>query len=396
VEWAARFSGNFWNIICAVCTMDAHVVMKLAGGGFGGSSSQFVAVQRQRGLVEAAPSSSRLAGNVRVISFGKQAANLSSSTVGCSLGRTCIGSKSIGDSARTASFARNHGPPASLWMSFKVQNLLTRIYATNGAEEEASRSKSYDVNEVIDHVVESEAKNMPEMAREAAPSPLPEGEPSPFSPGVDLGSDDTLHTRQETHGGQSDAAGVEQSRESLQGAQGGGAQEVLKSSLGDTDQSVEEAAGSMSGTSSASPSDATSLEGSQELLSETLQSSVVPITEREQATFSAARDTIHSTSGGGRDWRVFSHGVADKKSEAITASNIQLSATDQGTSEEDEAHKQKYGWSESESDEGSLLAEILQADGGRSAADYESRAHIFGRSAELFGARKTENEDSSR
>ncbi len=141
MEWAARFSGNFWNIICAVCTMDAHVVMKLAGGGFGGSSSQFVAVQRQRGLVEAAPSSSRLAGNVRVISFGKQAANLSSSTVGCSLGRTCIGSKSIGDSARTASFARNHGPPASLWMSFKVQNLLTRIYATNGAEEEASRSK---------------------------------------------------------------------------------------------------------------------------------------------------------------------------------------------------------------------------------------------------------------
>jgi hypothetical protein len=26
-------------------------------------------------------------------------------------------------------------------MSFKVQNLITRIYATNGAEEEASRSK---------------------------------------------------------------------------------------------------------------------------------------------------------------------------------------------------------------------------------------------------------------
>ncbi len=100
--------------------------------------------------------------------------------------------------------------------------------------------------------------------------------------------------------------------------------------------------------------------------------------------------------GVGRDWRVFSHGVADKKSEAITASNIKLSATDQGTPEEDEAHKQKYGWSESESDEGSLLAEILQADGGRSVADYESRARIFGRSAKLFGARKTENEDSSR
>ncbi|CAK9882227.1 unnamed protein product [Sphagnum jensenii] len=54
----------------------------------------------------------------------------------------------------------------------------------------------------------------------------------------------------------------------------------------------------MSGTSSASPSDATNLEGSQELLSETLQSSVLPITEREQATFSVAKDTIHSMSGG--------------------------------------------------------------------------------------------------
>jgi hypothetical protein len=114
----------------------------------------------------------------------------------------------------------------------------------------------------------------------------------------------------------------------------------LKSWLGDTDQLVEEA---MSGTSSASPSDATNLEGSQKLLSETLQSSVLPITEREQATFSVAKDTIHIMSGGGRDWRVFSHGVADKKSEAITSSNIKLSATNQGTPEEDEAHKQKYG-----------------------------------------------------
>jgi hypothetical protein len=34
----------------------------------------------------------------------------------------------------------------------------------------------------------------------------------------------------------------------------------------------------------------------------------------------------------------------------------------------------------------------LQADGGRSVVDYESRAHIFGRNVELFGTRKTENE----
>jgi len=62
----------------------------------------------------------------------------------------------------------------------------------------------------------------------------------------------------------------------------------------------------------------------------------------------------------GRDWRVFSHGIVDKKSEVITTSNIQLSTIDQGTSKEDEVHKQIYGWSENVSDEGSLLAKILQ------------------------------------
>jgi len=93
---------------------------------------------------------------------------------------------------------------------------------------------------------------------------------------------------------------------------------------------------------------------------------------------------------------VFSHGVADKKFEVITASNIQLSTTDQGTSEEDEAHKRIYGWGENGSDEGSLLVEILQVDGGRLVLNYESKAHIFGRSAKLFGARKTKNENCMR
>jgi hypothetical protein len=41
----------------------------------------------------------------------------------------------------------------------------------------------------------------------------------------------------------------------------------------------------------------------------------------------------------GRDWRVFSHGVVDKKFEAIIVSNIHLFAIDQGTSKEDAAHK---------------------------------------------------------
>ncbi len=90
---------------------------------------------------------------------------------------------------------------------------------------------------------------------------------------------------------------------------------------------------------------------------------------------------------------VFSHGVANKNFEVITTSNIQLSVTNQGTLEEDEAHKWIYGWGENGSDEGSLLVEILQVDGGRLVDDYESKAHIFGRSAKLFGARKTKNEN---
>jgi hypothetical protein len=98
----------------------------------------------------------------------------------------------------------------------------------------------------------------------------------------------------------------------------------------------------------------------------------------------------------GKDWRVFCHGVADKKFEATAASNIQLSTINQGTSKKDEAHKWIYGWSENGSDEGSLLAEILQVDGGRLVVDYESKAHIFGRSAKLFGARKTKNENCRR
>jgi hypothetical protein len=55
--------------------------------------------------------------------------------------------------------------------------------------------QSYDVREVIDTVVESETIDMPENAKEASaapPPPLP-GKLSPFSPGVDLDTDDTSH-----------------------------------------------------------------------------------------------------------------------------------------------------------------------------------------------------------
>ncbi len=60
----------------------------------------------------------------------------------------------------------------------------------------------------------------------------------------------------------------------------------------------------------------------------------------------------------------------------------------QRTLEEDDVHKQIYGWSENGSDEGSLLA----VEGRSLVATYESRACIFGRSAKLFGAKKIKNE----
>ncbi len=119
----------------------------------------------------------------------------------------------------------------------------------------------------------------------------------------------------------------------------------------------------------------------------------LPTTKLKSFLLNCKGCSIHNTSKVGRDWRVFSHGIVDKKFEAIIASNIQLFATDQGTSEEDEVDKWIYGWSENGSDEGSLLVEILQIDGRRPITDYESRAHTFGRSVELFGARKTKNEN---
>ncbi len=106
--------------------------------------------------------------------------------------------------------------------------------------------------------------------------------------------------------------------------------------------------------------------------------------------------SIFSMFGIGRNWKVISHGVANKKSEAIITSNIQLFAIDQRTWNENEVYKYIYGWNEDGSDEGSLLAEMLQVDGRRLVVNYESRAHIFGRSAKFFGARKIENENYRR
>jgi hypothetical protein len=54
----------------------------------------------------------------------------------------------------------------------------------------------------------------------------------------------------------------------------------------------------------------------------------LPTIKQKSFFFSCKGCSIHNMSEVGRHWRVFSHEVVDKKSEAIITSNIQLSTTD--------------------------------------------------------------------
>ncbi len=83
---------------------------------------------------------------------------------------------------------------------------------------------------------------------------------------------------------------------------------------------LEEATGTMPETSEpgefpASDDDAINLEGSEEQFTENPQApaAAAPVTETEKASFSSASDTLNTTSGTARDWRVFSNGVRDFK-----------------------------------------------------------------------------------
>lgn len=83
---------------------------------------------------------------------------------------------------------------------------------------------------------------------------------------------------------------------------------------------LEEATGTMPetsepGESPASDEDAINLEGSEEQFTENPQApaAAAPVTETEKASFSSASDTLNTTSGTARDWRVFSNGGRDFK-----------------------------------------------------------------------------------
>jgi hypothetical protein len=83
---------------------------------------------------------------------------------------------------------------------------------------------------------------------------------------------------------------------------------------------LEEATGTMPetsepGNSPVSDEDAINLEGSEEQFTENPQApaAAAPVTETEKASFSSASDTLNTTSGTARDWRVFSNGGRDFK-----------------------------------------------------------------------------------
>ncbi|CAM6076226.1 unnamed protein product [Sphagnum tenellum] len=173
-DWNPRIRSMVF-IIMEVCSMEAHVLRNL-------SSGRFVDMGRQKLQAE------------------QQHLQASKRSTWCI--RT---SRTVGNSACTTSLAAGScgGQLGSLWKSWSKmqQNLLPRrIHATPGGEEcdpktRSSSLDSYDVREVIDTVVESETIDMPENAKEASaapPPPLP-GKLSPFSPGVDLDTDDTSH-----------------------------------------------------------------------------------------------------------------------------------------------------------------------------------------------------------
>jgi hypothetical protein len=215
------------------------------------------------------------------------------------------------------------GAPSSLG------SLGVRCSATSRGDDEPK--KSYDLNEVIERVTHEEENQLPEEEKDT-PEPLPEGEPSPFSPAID--TDDTDD----------------------QAFQGGG---VSKDSLVMPPRA-----------------DATQESAASSSIGEGLGVNDI--------------STIPSTPVGGsaksRDWRVH---MSNGGEPDMDLSPSLEKASDIGTHSEHQ--KEMFGSSEASCDEGSsFMAEegILEHDGGNSVDDYKLRAHIFAESDVFFSALK--------
>lgn len=187
--------------------------------------------------------------------------------------------------------------------------------------------QNYDVNEVVEKVVSDEENQLPEEEKEP-PEPLPEGEPSPFSPAIDT---DNMAFQGE---GVSKDSMIEPPR----GMQEGAASASIGEGLGASEESA--LAADIGGSPKSGPG------------------------------------------GHGRDWRV-------QSSKGGRSAARVKKATD--TEAQPEHQKQMFRPSEAACDDGSsFLAEegILETDGGKSVDDYKRRAHIFSESADFFIALK--------
>lgn len=191
--------------------------------------------------------------------------------------------------------------------------------------------QSYDLNEVIERVTHEEENQLPEEEKDT-PEPLPEGEPSPFSPAID--TDDTDDQAFQGEGVSKDSLVMPPRADATHE---GAASSSIGEGLGVNDISA-----------------------------------------------------IPSTPVGGnaksRDWRVY---MSNGGEPDMDLSPSLEKASDIGTHSEHQ--KEMFGSSEATCDEeSSFMAEegILEQDGGNSVDDYKLRAHIFEESAVFFSALK--------
>ena len=194
--------------------------------------------------------------------------------------------------------------------------------------------QGYDVSEVVEKVVHDEKNQLPEEDKKT-PEPLPEGEPSPFSPAIE--TDET-----EAEAFQGEGVSKDSMIEPPRGLQEGAASASIGKGLGASEESA--------------------------------------------LTADIGGSPVSGPGGHGRDWRAQSSRESSKG--GLSKARVEKAV---GTEVHPGQQKQMFGPSEASCDDGSsFMAEavILETDGGKSVDDYKMRAQIFSESAVFFSALK--------
>ncbi|KAG0505017.1 hypothetical protein M758_N004200 [Ceratodon purpureus] len=207
-------------------------------------------------------------------------------------------------------------------------------FRCNAASGDGKSSKGYDVSEVVEKVVHDEKNQLPEEDKKT-PEPLPEGEPSPFSPAIE--TDET-----EAEAFQGEGVSKDSMIEPPRGLQEGAASASIGKGLGASEESA--------------------------------------------LTADIGGSPVSGPGGHGRDWR------AQSSREPSVGGRLKARVEKAvGTEVHPGQQKQMFGPSEASCDEGSsFMAEtvILETDGGKSVDDYKMRAQIFSESAVFYSALK--------